>query len=312
MSTSGLTAYSLTAMELINTALRATKALASGETAAADQTDDARVALNMLLKAWQAEGLFLWTTDDVTLYLAHDTASYLLGPTGTNCSATVVETEVATAGTSGELTLVLDSITGMSNGDYVGIELDDGTMQWTTINGVPAALTITLTDALTGDVAVDNIVVTYTTKIYRPEEITQIVRRSHAGIDTPLICTSKSQYQALSSKTSSGVPTQYYYDPQLTNGVLYVWPVPEDVQDRLIITVRRPIEYVNELTEDLELPHAWYHALKWNIAAEIAPDYEVDLQYLSYLEQKAAATKDKIMNADRDQGSFFFAPNLRG
>jgi predicted lipoprotein with Yx(FWY)xxD motif len=311
MATSGTYVFSQTATEIISAALRAAKAIATEETPTAAQSEDARVALNMILKECQAQGMFLWTVEDITLYLAHDTASYLIGPKGTNCSVTTVETEVATAASSGASTIAVDSITGMSDGDYVGIQLDDGTMQWTTINGAPAAATITLTAALTDDVAVDNIVVTYTTKAQRPVEITQVLVRDHSGNDVELLPISRSEWAALSSKTSAGKPVQYYYDPLLTDGKLYLWPRPTDVEDRIIITSRRPIQTIEDITDDFEVPQDWFRFLKWELAAEIAADYEIDLQTLAWLQSKADRSRAIVDAFDIDKGSFFIQPVTR-
>ena len=49
---------------------------------------------------------------------------------------------------SGEVSMVVGSIAGFSNGDDVGVELDDGTQHQTTVNGVPAGSTIVLAVAL--------------------------------------------------------------------------------------------------------------------------------------------------------------------
>lgn len=311
MATSGTYVLSLAATQIISASLKAIKVLSPGESPPADQTEDAREALNMILKECQADGMFMWTVEDLTLYLAHGTSNYLIGPTGTNCSKTVVETEVATAAVSGAGSVVVDSITGTTDGDYVGIQLDDGTMQWTTINGVPAAATITLTDVLTDDVAVDNIVVTYTTKAQRPTEITQVLIRDHDSNDIPLNLISRSEWAALSNKTSSGRPVQYYYEPLLTDGKIYVWPTPDDVEDRLIITSRRPIQTIEDITDDFEFPQEWYRFLKWELAAEIAADYEIDLQTISWLQSKADRSRSLVQSFDIDHGSYFVQPVMR-
>lgn len=311
MSTSGTYTFTICSGDLIAQALRSIRVLPSGQAADANQVEDARVSLNMILKEWQSRGLFLWTTEDLTLFLAYNTASYLIGPSGTNCSATVVETEVATAASSGDSSIVVDSITGMSDGDYVGVQLDDDTMQWTTINGNPAAATITLTAVLTDDVAVDNIVVTYTTKAQRPVEITKVIKRDHAGNDIELTQLSRSEWSAISSKTQTGTPIQFYYDPLLTDGKLYLWPVPDDVTDRVIITHRRPIQTIENVVDDFEISEEWFRALKWELAAEIAPDYGVDLQTMSWLQAKADRHRAEADQLDVDHGSFFLQPVTR-
>ncbi len=50
----------------------------------------------------------------------------------------------------GETAITVASIAGFTNGEPIGITLDDGTQHRTTINGVPAGSTINLTDAFGG------------------------------------------------------------------------------------------------------------------------------------------------------------------
>jgi hypothetical protein len=71
-----------------------------------------------------------------------------------------VDSEIKTGEPSGETVIDVDSTTGMLAGDVIGIELDDGTWDWSTIVSVDDADTVTITDVLTDDVAVDNDVVT--------------------------------------------------------------------------------------------------------------------------------------------------------
>lgn len=57
-------------------------------------------------------------------------------------------TDMAVAGVASDLTIKVTDDTGFSDGDFIGIELDDGTQHQTTINGAPVANVITITDAL--------------------------------------------------------------------------------------------------------------------------------------------------------------------
>lgn len=64
---------------------------------------------------------------------------YISDGTSTTCTA---------GEPAGETNIVVASITGFSDGDYVGVILDDGSQHQTTINGVPAGSTIVITDAV--------------------------------------------------------------------------------------------------------------------------------------------------------------------
>ena len=57
-------------------------------------------------------------------------------------------------------TMEVDDTTGMTAGDIIGVELDNGTWHWTTIDGVTDGDTVELTAGLAGDgAAIDNDVV---------------------------------------------------------------------------------------------------------------------------------------------------------
>jgi len=58
------------------------------------------------------------------------------------------KTTMNTAETAGGTTLDVVSISGFSNGDFIGVELDSGKQHQTTINGAPSGNNITITDAI--------------------------------------------------------------------------------------------------------------------------------------------------------------------
>lgn len=67
MATSGDTTFNVTRDQLINGALRIVGAIAQGETPTAQMVTDASEALNMIVKAWQADGMPLWVTKEYQL-----------------------------------------------------------------------------------------------------------------------------------------------------------------------------------------------------------------------------------------------------
>ena len=67
-------------------------------------------------------------------------------------------TRVKVAGSEGDSTIDVNSISGISDNDSIGITLDSGTVQWTTVDGTPSGDTVTLADSLDGDAAVGNTV----------------------------------------------------------------------------------------------------------------------------------------------------------
>lgn len=281
MAVSGSYDYTRTQIQLIHSAMRDIGELAKGETPDADDYAVVSEALNLLIKSWQNQGIGLWLNQECTLYLQNDTIQYAIGPSGDHWTADPHKTELAAAGAAADLTITVDSYTGMADGDYIGIELDSGTIDWTTID-TPAAVLITIDDALASAAAIDNHVYFYTDKAQRPLEIIKdtIRKVDENGHETPVALISRSQYMAINDKTSEGPVNSVYYDAQLTNGQLYVWPEPSSVKEYLRMTIRRPISDVDSLTHHIEVPPEFLLALEYNLAIHIAPKFGAEVSKL--------------------------------
>lgn len=61
--------------------------------------------------------------------------------------------------------------------------------------------------------------------VSRPLTLGPQARRVTGTNETPIDQISRDEYMGLSVKSSAGEANLFYYDPQLTKGVLYVWPV---------------------------------------------------------------------------------------
>ena len=108
----------------------------------------------------------------------------------------------------------------------------------------------------------------------------------------------RNEYFDLTDKDTQGRPTQMYYDRQLTDGVIYLWPTPNDSSETLKFTYERVIEDFDTSSDTPDFPPEWFRALKWMLAAEIAVEYGIKIDRLSYLEQKAAILKKDVIDSE--------------
>ena len=76
MSTSGSTDFSINRDALISRALRLIGVVAQGETPTTDQVSEAALALNSLVKAWQADGMPLWAIKQRVVPLVSGQSTY--------------------------------------------------------------------------------------------------------------------------------------------------------------------------------------------------------------------------------------------
>ena len=307
MTTSSSYDYNRTATQIYTEALELIGAYSAGETIAAADSDTCMATLNMMIKAWQAEGIGLWTKRDAVLILEENEYLYSIGPSGDYASlvSDLAKTEIATAASSGDGTITVDDDTGFTDGDYIGVELDDGSVQWTTINGTPAADVITLTAVLTDSAAVDNHVYAFASLLQRPIDIADVRIRDNSDYERPLRIVSRQEYMSIPNKTSTGSANMVYYDPQMTNGKLYVWPACKDVKEYLKFTARIPVEDFDSISNDPDFPQEWLLALSWNLAMNIAPKFGKEPS--NKFEIKALAYKNSVSDFDREDTSIFLS-----
>lgn len=277
MSTSSSYNYSVTGGGIIEEALELLGKAGVGNPVSAEDEATCLRTLNMMVKALQAEGIGLWKNVEGNLFLSDEGYSYDIGPTGDHCSATAYKTEVDAIAALAAEEITVDDDDNITDGDYIGIELDDGTLQWTTVDGTPASNVVDLDDALTDAVSVDSHVYNYTSKIQRPLEIVEARVVKSNGTHVPLKIMSRDEYMRLSDKTSEGSPLQVYYDPILTNGKMWVWQACEDVKEYIKFTCRIPIEDFDLAANDPDFPQEWLLALSYGLAVLVAPKFGVKL-----------------------------------
>lgn len=334
MTTSGTVTFRTNRDEVIKGALRLVNGYDPENSAGptATQITNCSEALNLLLKSWEVDGLLLWERRWAVIFPQPDQPVFALGspgPAGDHaCLSTplgaggFLQTTLAADAASGALTIVVETKTSPSTagisamsittGYNIGIELDDGTVQWTTVNGTPASTTVTITAALTDDASEGNSVFCYQTKLVRPLRVIDgFVRNIASGNDTPINIIPRENYNRFGQKsTAAGVPTQIYYDPQSNIGYLYIYPCFEAADSMLFIEFARPIEDITTSTQDYDMPQEWGAALKFNLALHIAPEYEVPTEKFKQIVTLAKDTKDMVDSWDEEWASLYLQPNL--
>lgn len=146
----------------------------------------------------------------------------------------------------------------------------------------------------------------------RPIRLAGAFLRDADNNDVPLEVLSKSDYNMMTPKTQSGVPSSVYYDPTLDNGTLYIWPVIDQTGYNLIATVQRQVEDIatgTSSTQNFDLPQEWFQPLRWMLCKEIAPEYSVNLPKLQMIEARANEWEEKIANFTREEASVYFTVN---
>lgn len=313
MATSGTTSFNLTRNQLITDSLYDTGIVAIGQPIDDDIMAFAARKLNMMLKAWQADGLHLWKLRETTLFLQDNNNSYTLGPSGQHATETYTETAIKTAATAGATTIDVDSTSGMSVSDNICIILDNGKAHWTTVSSITDSDTVVIATAIATAAAVDNVVYFYTTKAPRPLAIMDGVLRDIDENDIPITLISRSDYYAFGDKSTTGTtPTQFWFNPSLTNANLKVYPTPSNGKYRFVYTGQYQIEDVTSANNDFDFPQEWYLAIQTNLSVLLTPSYGTNRDEFKKLVLIAQAEKERVMGWDKEQTSMFLQPAEQG
>jgi hypothetical protein len=273
MATSGTTTFSVNELDIYKDALQNLGLIGAGETPSADDVAACRHRLNLLVKQWVAQmdfapGLKMWTRRRAYVFLQDGQIEYdIPGDRATESYTTELVTVAAAAAATAVTTTT--TMTGI-----IGVELDDGSLQWFT--GTTAALGAALTDT----VSVGNRVFAYTTALARkPHEIVTASLRSHdddetsdAPMDPNL---SLEEYECIPNKAGIGQPWQIYYEPKLTATTLYLNCAPADVTQVIRLVYLSSIEDLTASTGDIDLPQEWYRPLAAQLAMDLAPVFQV-------------------------------------
>jgi len=105
----------------------------------------------------------------------------------------------------------------------------------------------------------------------RPLRITSARRQNSAGVEIKVRTVSRDEYMMLPVKSTQAPVLQVYYDPQLSSGVVYVWPTGSIGDATLILTVKRPIEDFTAAGDTPDFPQELLLPLTYALAVDLAP-----------------------------------------
>jgi hypothetical protein len=276
MATSGTTSFSVTELDIITDALENIGVAAAGQTLAPEDVVLARRKLNMIVKQWSgsadfAQGLKMWTRRRGYLFMQTGQVGYDLGPAGDECaSEAYVSTTTTAAASAGATTLTVSSISGLASAMRIGVLLDSGSLQWTTINGAPSGSSVTITAALTGAAASGARVFAYTSKILRPLEIVSAVMRDTNGDDVPFDPNlSVTEYELIPTKATEGRPSAGYFEAGKTGATLYLNRAPEELTDVLRFVYLSAVEDSTAVGDDVDFPAEWFRPLSAQLSLDL-------------------------------------------
>lgn len=283
MATSSSYNFTQTKYDLILDAFQIVGEYGIGRTLEAEDLSFASNLLNKMIKAWSAQGLHLWAKEEAILFTEQYQSRYILSNDSTAAKwANIDDTAVfqtTLSAVAGASQIALNDVTDLSIGSFIGIVLDNGATQWTTVAGV-AGSAIGLVTVLEDSVAQGNLVYFLQNRAYKPSRIYDC--RRIGGIDLGVTSTvtevwlkalAYQDYMRMSSKTVNGVPSAYMYNPDDTRGEFYLWQRPMDTTQRIQFTYERLIQDLDTAGQNFDFPSEWLETITYQLAWRLCTPY---------------------------------------
>jgi hypothetical protein len=278
MSTSGSTDFSLTTNQIVQDILELCQVAGIGDSVPGEDYSSVVRTLNLMIKAWQTEGIQLHTETEAILFLEDGKSKYQLGGSGADrASNEIIKTEISADEASGQTTLSVDDSSDMAASDIIGIELDDNTIHWTTISSIPNSTSVIVNSAITDDASSGNNVYAYTTAMGRPINISQARLLKDDGTIIVLQPRSRKEYFSRPNRNATGNPTEYFVDYQRDKTFISFYPVPDNVSSRIELSYRRIVEDFDSSADEPDFQQFAIAAITYNGAVWVGRKYGKDI-----------------------------------
>jgi hypothetical protein len=181
--------------------------------------------------------------------------------------------------------------------DAVTVTVDTGTAQWYwyDIEGAPLAMGWRVRSASPDILSI--------AELFFGNNPTEI----------PMGTWSLDDWNAMPTKTTPGVPWNWYQQRDIDTSRLFVWPMPNEQAKylQLVCWRRRFLNDVTDMTQSLDIPRRWYEALSASLARRLCLELpEADMTRFPMLAQLETASMAMATGEERDPAPMRYNPGL--
>ncbi len=200
----------------------------------------------------------------------------------------------------------------LAGGDFIGIQQDDNTRHWTTVVEVLTSMTLEIDTGMPSVSATNSIVYSYADGLVRPLHMYN-PRSATSGTNFELPIErmwARKDYMQQPIKDTTGTVLQAYYNPQLGQGELRVWPTAANINDTFLFTYDDPFIVLETQIEDPNIPAEWAMALQYGLEKKLLGSYTVPPDRVARVEAMAERTLTDA-RADGSPYNMRISPNFR-
>ena len=266
----------------------------------------ARRSLNIMFQEWGNRGLHFWEVANTNITLETNKNEYRIfratsdgnsdGVTST-LTAAIASTTATTGITIASKDRMPDSGTinvGSENISYTGFNNLELTGVTRGVNGTTAA---THADGAS-----------ITNFVNQATEILECSYRNNSNVDSPLEKINRSQYQALSNKTATGQPSQYFVQRFIDHVLITIYLTPSSTQNGDVINFyyEKRIQDAGAYTNATDVPYRFVPCMVAGLSYYLAMKYaQPRIQELKLIYEDELA---RALEEDGSSASVYISP----
>ena len=269
------------------------------------QLKTSRRTLNIMFQEWANRGLHYWEVENTSITLATDQTEYTIFRSSAEGASNGVTTTLSAGINSSVTTIPLTSVTNMPSSGK--IKVNDEIISYTGISslnltGATRAADGTTAASHTSGDAVTNFV-------NGADDILEASFRNASNIDVPLTKIARSAYQALSNKTSTGQPSQYFVQRFIDKITINLYLTPGSTENGKFLNfffVKR-IQDVGSYTNATDVPYRFVPCMISGLAFYLSQKYNPQRtqEFKLYYEDEL----QRALAEDGSSSSTFITPN---
>ena len=138
------------------------------------------------------------------------------------------------------------------------------------------------------------------TAVFGVDDVLEAVYRNSSNVDSPLTKINRSTYQALSNKTSTGQPSQYYVQRFIDKVTitLYLTPGSSQAGDKINYYYVKRIQDIGDYTNATDVPYRFVPCMVSGLAFYLAQKFKPELS-----QQMKLYYEDELQRALAEDGS---------
>ena len=244
------------------------------------QLKTSRRTLNIMFQEWANRGLHYWEVENTSITLAADQTEYTIFRSSAEGASNSVTTTLSAGINSSVTTIPLTSVTNMPSSGK--IKINNEIISYTGISSLNLTGATREVDDTTA--ASHSSGDTVTNFVNGADDILEASFRNDNNIDVPLSKIARSAYQALSNKSSTGQPSQYFVQRFIDKITINLYLTPGSTENGKFLNfffVKR-IQDVGSYTNATDVPYrfvpcmisglTFYLSQKYNPQRALAED----------------------------------------